>query len=71
MLGMKSAFGMPKGSANFERIAPRKPDDYLAISEAFHKTFIAVDEKGVSQKPYNFRSADGNSIPPPPSRRLM
>ena len=34
------------GSANFDRMAPRKPDDYLAISEVFHKTFIAVDEKG-------------------------
>jgi serpin B len=27
-------------------MAPRKPDEYLAISEVFHKTFIAVDEKG-------------------------
>ena len=45
-LGMKSAFDEPKGSANFEKIAARKPDDYLAISEVFHKTFIAVDEKG-------------------------
>jgi serpin B len=45
-LGMKSAFNIPRGSANFERMAPRKPDDYLAISEVFHKTFIAVDEKG-------------------------
>ena len=45
-LGMKSAFDEPKGSANFDKIAPRKPDDYLAISEVFHKTFIAVDEKG-------------------------
>src|SRR5205807_7694448 len=45
-LGMKSAFDEPKGSANSDRIAPRKPNDYLAISEVFHKTFIAVDEKG-------------------------
>ena len=45
-LGMRSAFDQPKGSANFDKIAPRKPDDYLAISEVFHKTFIAVDEKG-------------------------
>ena len=45
-LGMKSAFNIPRGSANFERMAPRKADDYLAISEVFHKTFIAVDEKG-------------------------
>jgi serpin B len=45
-LGMKSAFNQPPGSANFDKMAPRKPNDYLAISQVFHKTFIAVDEKG-------------------------
>jgi serpin B len=45
-LGMKSAFDEPPGSANFNGIAQRKANDYLAISEVFHKTFIAVDEKG-------------------------
>src|SRR5260370_24793888 len=45
-LGMKTAFNQPRGSANFYRMAPRKPDDYLYISQVFHKTFIAVDEKG-------------------------
>jgi serpin B len=45
-LGMKTAFDIPRGSANFDRIAPRKPNDYLYISQVFHKTFIAVDEKG-------------------------
>jgi serpin B len=45
-LGMKSAFDVPRGSANFDNTAPRKPDDYLAISEVFHKTFIVVYEKG-------------------------
>ena len=45
-LGMKTAFDIPPGSANFDAMAPRKPNDYLAISEVFHKTFIAVDEKG-------------------------
>lgn len=45
-LGMKTAFDVPQGSANFDRMAPRKPDSYLSISEVFHKTFIAVDEKG-------------------------
>src|SRR5204862_3461075 len=45
-LGMKTAFDQPKGSANFDKIAQRKPDDYLYISQIFHKTFIAVDEQG-------------------------
>jgi serpin B len=45
-LGMKTAFDHPKSSANFDKIAPRTPQDYLYISQIFHKTFIAVDEKG-------------------------
>jgi serpin B len=45
-LGMKSAFDVPRGSANFDKIAPRKPNNYLYISQIFHKTFIDVDEKG-------------------------
>lgn len=45
-LGMTTAFDIPPRSANFDRMAPRPPDDYLFISEVFHKTFISVDEKG-------------------------
>lgn len=45
-LGMKTAFDQPAGSADFSRMALRKPSDYLFISEVVHKTFIAVDEKG-------------------------
>ncbi len=45
-LGMTSAFDEPKGSANFDRMAPHKSDDYLRISEVFHKTFLALEEKG-------------------------
>ena len=45
-LGMESAFDVPQGSANFNAIAPRRPDDYLYISNVFHKTFVEVDEKG-------------------------
>jgi serpin B len=45
-LGMENAFNVPKGSANFNGIAPKRPDDYLYISDVFHKTFVDVDEKG-------------------------
>lgn len=45
-LGMPSAFNTPKGSADFSGIAPRKPDDYLYISEVFHKAFVEIDENG-------------------------
>lgn len=45
-LGMRSAFDDPAGSADFDRMAPRLPDDYLYISEIFHKTFLDLDEKG-------------------------
>lgn len=46
-LGVKAAFDIPRGSANFDAMAPRLPDDYLYISDVFHKTFFALDEKGV------------------------
>ena len=45
-LGMKEAFDIPTGIANFDRIAPRRANDYLYISDIFHKTFVDVDEKG-------------------------
>jgi serpin B len=45
-LGMTSAFDMPRGSANFDLMAPRRPNDYLYISDVFHKTYLSVDEKG-------------------------
>jgi serpin B len=43
-LGMKQAFDLPPRSANFDRIAPRRPDDYLYISDVLHKTFLNLDE---------------------------
>jgi serpin B len=45
-LGIKTAFDEPRGSANFERIAPRHMDQYLCISDVFHKTFLSLDENG-------------------------
>jgi serpin B len=69
-LGMKSAFNEPRGSANFDRMAPRKPDDYLYISQIFHKTFIAVDEKGTEAAAATavamFATSALRQQPPPP-----
>lgn len=45
-LGLKTAFDEPRGSANFDRMAPRLPNDYLYIGAVFHKTFISLDEEG-------------------------
>lgn len=45
-LGMRLAFDVPPQSANFDRMAVRKPDDYLFISEIYHKTFLELDESG-------------------------
>jgi serpin B len=45
-LGMATAFDQPPGSANFNRMAPRRPDQYLYISKVFQQAFIAVDEEG-------------------------
>jgi serpin B len=45
-LGLKAAFDEPTGSADFDGIAPRKPNDYLRISNVFHKTFLSLDEHG-------------------------
>ena len=45
-MGMPSAFDDPRGSADFSRIAPRKPDDHLFIDEVVHKAFIDVNKNG-------------------------
>jgi len=69
-LGMKTAFDKPQGSANFDEIAPRTPRDYLYISQIFHKTFIAVDEKGTEAAAATavamLAGSALRSLPPPP-----
>lgn len=45
-LGMTTAFDEPRGSADFDAMAPKRPNNYLHISKVFHKTFIELDEKG-------------------------
>ncbi len=45
-LGISTAFDIPQGSANFDGIAPRKPDDYLFIGNVFHKACFEINEEG-------------------------
>jgi serpin B len=45
-LGMKSAFNIPPGSANFDRMAPRQGGEGLQISSVVHKAFLNLDETG-------------------------
>ena len=45
-MGMKTAFDIPAGSANFNRMASRRSNDYLRLSDVFHKTYLKLDEKG-------------------------
>lgn len=45
-LGMRRAFDDPPGSADFDRMAPRRGGDYLRIAEVFHKAVLELDEQG-------------------------
>ena len=45
-LGMTTAFDNPRGSADFDVMAPKRPEEYLYISKVFHKTFLELDETG-------------------------
>jgi serpin B len=70
-LGMMTAFDQPPGSADFGRMAPRKPDDYLCISEVIHKTWLSLDEKGTEAAAATavimaVGSAMSTESPPPP-----
>lgn len=47
-LGMKKAFDVPPGSANFDGIAERTENQYLAISGVVQQAFISIDEKGTT-----------------------
>ena len=45
-LGLKTPFDHPTSSANFDRMAPRRPDDNLCLAEVFQKSCFTLDEKG-------------------------
>ncbi len=63
-LGMKSAFDAPAGSADFSNIASRTSNDYLALTDIFHRTFISVDERGTEAAAATTASAAPFGAPP-------
>ncbi len=66
-LGVRSAFDEPSGSANFDRMAPRRPDEYLAMDNVYHQTFVALDEEGTEAAAATAVVMVGvTSLPPPP-----
>jgi serpin B len=65
-LGMKTAFDIPVGSANFDRMAPRRPEDYLALSAVFHKTFLKLDEEGTEAAAATAIAVTAGAIREPP-----
>jgi serpin B len=68
-MGMMTAFDKPEGSADFDAMAPKKPDDYLCISEVFHKTFIELDEKGTEAAAATAVVMGKRSMAPPPPEK--
>ena len=64
-LGMRSAFDQPPGTANFDRIAPRRMEDYLYISQVFHKTFLDLDENGTEAAAATALAMRGGAMPRP------
>ncbi len=69
-LGLRQAFDVPVGTANFDRMAPRRPDEYLYISKVFHQTFVALDELGTEAAAATAVvisvAVSSISFPPPP-----
>lgn len=67
-LGMRQAFDRPQGSANFDRISPRTPNEYLAITDVYHQTFVALDEEGTEAAAATavvMATTSSASVPPP------
>jgi len=45
-LGLRATLDEPKGTANFELIAPRNGDEYLFLDAVVHKAWLSLDEDG-------------------------
>lgn len=63
-LGMSTAFDKPAGSADFSGMAPRTPNEYVFVSQVFHKTFLALDEEGTEAAAATAVAMAAGSAPP-------
>jgi serpin B len=66
-LGLKAAFDKPQGSANFDRMAPRTPKDYLCIGKVFHQAYLSLDEdstEAAAATAVIVEEGDGAAAPP-------
>jgi serpin B len=70
-MGMPSAFNFPRGSANFDSIAPPKNGYLMAIQEVAHKAFIAVDKSGTEAAAATAVIMGKSSVPAPPKKVIQ
>lgn len=66
-MGMKGAFDMPPGSANFEGMAERRPENYPFLSNVYHQAFFASEEAGVEVAAATAAAAGGFGEAPTPT----
>ena len=67
-MGMPSAFNFPRGSANFDSIAPPRNGYLMAIQEVAHKAFIAVDKSGTEAAAATAVIVGKSPMSPPPRK---
>lgn len=63
-LDLSSASDLPRGIANFDGIAPRRPDDSFSVPKTSHQTFVAADEAGTEAAAAGVAGTTRTTIPP-------
>jgi serpin B len=68
--GVRQAFDKPERTANLDGIAPRKDDDYLAVSHLLHKAYLKLDEKGTEAAAVSIADVIQGGIEPEPPQPI-
>jgi hypothetical protein len=63
-LGLSSGSDLPRSIANFDDIAPRRPDDSLSAPKTVHQTLVAGDEAGTEAAAAGVAGTTRTTIPP-------